>query len=69
VPWLLPGVPPTGRRVEVLAISVVSAEHRSRLGRTTTLIARHRTLWDYAGLLAQLRLDPAEVAALLGRPA
>lgn len=69
VPWLLPGVAPTGRRVEVLAVCVVSAEHRSRLGRTTTLIARHRTLWDYAGLLAQLRLDPAEVAALLGRPA
>ncbi|MCO1656202.1 nuclear transport factor 2 family protein [Pseudonocardia humida] len=67
LPWLLPGVPATGRPVEVLAITVVSAEHRSRLGLTTTLIDRHRTLWDYAGLLAQLRLDPADAAALLAR--
>ncbi|WP_214407976.1 hypothetical protein [Pseudonocardia lacus] len=64
LPWLLPGVPPTGRRVEVLAISVVSAEHRSRLGQTTTLIGRHRTLWDHTGLLEQLRLDPAAAAPL-----
>jgi carboxymethylenebutenolidase len=55
LPWLLPGVAPTGRQVEVLAISVVSARHRSRAGRTTTLIASHRTLWDHVGLLAQLR--------------
>ena len=47
-------VAPTGRQVEVLAISVVSARHRSRAGRTTTLIATHRTLWDQVGLLAQL---------------
>jgi hypothetical protein len=38
----------------VLAISVVSARHRSRAGRTTTLIAGHRTLWDQVGLLTQL---------------
>jgi carboxymethylenebutenolidase len=55
LPWLLPGVAPTGRRVEVLAISVVSVRHRSRAGRTTTLIAEHRTLWDQVGLMAQLR--------------
>jgi carboxymethylenebutenolidase len=54
LPWLLPGVAPTGRRVEVLAIAVVSARHRSQAGRTTTLIATHRTLWDQVGLLAQL---------------
>jgi carboxymethylenebutenolidase len=54
LPWLLPGVAPTGRRVEVLAMSVVSARHRSRAGRTTTLIAEHRTLWDQVGLLTQL---------------
>jgi carboxymethylenebutenolidase len=56
LPWLLPGVAPTGRQVEVLAISVVSVRHRSRAGRTTTLIAGHRTLWDQVGLLNQLRL-------------
>jgi carboxymethylenebutenolidase len=56
LPWLLPGVAPTGRQVEVLAISVVSARHRSRAGRTTTLIVGHRTLWDQVGLLNQLRV-------------
>jgi len=55
LPWLLPGVAPTGRQVEVLAISVVSVRHRSRAGRTTTLIAGHRTLWDQVGLLTQLQ--------------
>jgi carboxymethylenebutenolidase len=54
LPWLLPGVEPTGRRVEVVAMSVVSVQHRSRLGRTTSLIKEHRTLWDHSGLLAQL---------------
>ena len=70
--WLLPSVAPTGRHVEVLAVSVVTIE-RSR-------IASHRTLWDQTALLAQLglnspgsplsagqgRLDPP--AAVRGRP-
>ena len=48
LPWLLPGVPPTHRRVEdVLAISVVTVER--------SLIASHRTLWDQTALLTQLR--------------
>ncbi|MCX6466876.1 MAG: nuclear transport factor 2 family protein [Pseudonocardiales bacterium] len=46
LPWLLPGVAPTGRAVEVLAVSVVTV----RLSRITS----HRTLWDHAGLLARL---------------
>jgi carboxymethylenebutenolidase len=50
LPWLLPGVPPTGRPVEVLAISVV-AVRRER-------ITEHRTLWDHHGLLTQLGLLP-----------
>lgn len=54
LPWLLPGIAPTGRQVEVLAISVVSVRHRSRAGRTTSLIAGHRTLWDQVGLLTEL---------------
>ena len=62
LPWLLPGAPPTGRRAEVLAVSVMSVRHRSRLGRTTVLVLRHRTLWDHAGLLAQLGLEPGQVA-------
>jgi carboxymethylenebutenolidase len=55
LPWLLPGLAPTGRRAQVLAISVVAVRHRSRSGRTTSLIATHRTLWDQVGLLTQLQ--------------
>jgi carboxymethylenebutenolidase len=51
LPWLLPGVPPTQRRVEdVLAISVVTIER--------SLIWSHRTLWDQTALLTQLGLEP-----------
>ena len=67
MPWLLPGVAPSGRRVDVLAVSVVSVRHRSSMGRTTALVARHRTLWDHAGLLAQLGLDPATTPSRPGR--
>lgn len=62
LPWLLPGVPPTHRRAEVLAISVVTFRHRSRLGTVETRIVAHRTLWDHSGLLAQLDLDPTAVS-------
>jgi carboxymethylenebutenolidase len=51
VPWLLPGVAPTHRRAEVLAISVVTIQ-RSR-------VASYRTLWDQTDLRIQLGLDPA----------
>ncbi|WP_345379701.1 nuclear transport factor 2 family protein [Pseudonocardia yuanmonensis] len=46
LPWLLPGVPPSGRPVRVLAVSVVAV----RQGR----IASVRTLWDDARLRRQL---------------
>lgn len=46
LPWLLPGLAPTGRRVEVLAISLVTVRKQR--------VAEHRTLWDHHGLLAQL---------------
>ena len=62
LPWLLPGVPPTGRRAAVLAISVVTVRHTSQLGVVSSKIAGHRTLWDHAGLLAQLRLSPSVMA-------
>jgi carboxymethylenebutenolidase len=55
LPWLLPGVAPTGRRADILAISIVSVRR--------SLITSHRTLWDHSGLLAQLDLDPADVTA------
>jgi carboxymethylenebutenolidase len=46
LPWLLPGVAPTCRRAEVLAIAVVSFERGQ--------IRAQRILWDYATLAAQL---------------
>ena len=46
LPWLLPGVEPTFRRAEVLAIAVVGFE-RSR-------IRTQRILWDHVTLAAQL---------------
>ena len=41
LPWLLPDVVPTGRREDVLAVSVVTV-HRGR-------VSSCRTLWDLAG--------------------
>ena len=61
LPWLLPGVAPTHRRAEVLAISVVTVRHRTRQNVVASLITAQRTLWDHAGLLAQLGLEPADV--------
>lgn len=49
LPWLLPGIAATGRRVDVLAIAIVGF----RRGR----IASQRILWDDATLRAQLGLD------------
>jgi len=49
LPWLLPGVAATGRRAEVLAVSVVTVRH--------SRVTAHRTLWDHTGLRDQLHLD------------
>ncbi|MGI8712954.1 MAG: hypothetical protein ACR2NR_07195 [Solirubrobacteraceae bacterium] len=48
LPWLLPGLEPTERRAEVLAITIVGF----RRGQ----IASQRILWDHATLTAQLRV-------------
>jgi carboxymethylenebutenolidase len=48
LPWLLPGVEPTFRRAEVLAITVVGFDR--------TLIWSQRVLWDHATLAAQLNI-------------
>ncbi|KAJ5691945.1 hypothetical protein N7462_001368 [Penicillium macrosclerotiorum] len=51
VPWMLPGVPPTGKRVEIIMVSIVSL----RGGR---LYSEH-TYWDQASVLVQVGLlDP-----------
>lgn len=49
LPWLLPGVAPTGRSATVLAVSLV----RIRQNRIDSL----RTLWDEAGLRRALGVD------------
>jgi carboxymethylenebutenolidase len=56
VPWLLPGVAPTGRPVELLTVSVV-AVRRER-------ITEVRTLWDHHGLLTALGLLPAVAGSI-----
>jgi carboxymethylenebutenolidase len=66
LPWLVPGVPPTHRRAEVLAISVVTFQHTTRLGVVESRIKAHRTLWDHSTLLAQLGLAPLDLTT--GRP-
>jgi carboxymethylenebutenolidase len=53
LPWLLPGVAPTGRCVEVLAVSVVLVRRSA--------VEQHRTLWDVTTLLAQLGVEPARL--------
>ncbi|GAA4778885.1 hypothetical protein GCM10023200_09950 [Actinomycetospora chlora] len=56
VPWLLPGVAPTGRPVELLTVCVV-AVRRER-------ITEVRTLWDHHGLLTALGLLPAVAGSI-----
>jgi carboxymethylenebutenolidase len=46
VPWLIPGIEPTGRRASVTAMVVVDFDRGS--------IAAQRMLWDGAALSAQL---------------
>lgn len=51
MPWILPGVPPTGKRVEVLIVSIVSV-------RGGKLYSEH-VYWDQASVLVQTGLlDP-----------
>ena len=57
LPWLLPGVAPTGRRADVLAVSICTV----RQGRVLGL----RVHWDVATLLAQLGL-PGDAVRLTG---
>jgi hypothetical protein len=51
IPWMLPGVPPTNKRIEIILVSIVSM----RGGR---LYSEH-TYWDQASVLVQTGLlDP-----------
>jgi carboxymethylenebutenolidase len=52
--WLLPGVPPTGKRVEVPLVAIV----RFRNGK----LAHEHIYWDQASVLVQIGLlDPAQL--------
>lgn len=55
-PWILPGVAPTGKKVEVLVVSIVALE----AGR----LAHEHVYWDQASVLVQVGLlDPDVVPA------
>jgi len=50
--WMLPGLPPTGRRVEIPLVAII--------GFAEGKVAFERIYWDQASVLVQLgRLDPA----------
>lgn len=52
IEWMLPGVPPTGRRVEAAAVVIIKCEGGK--------IAHEHSYWDQASVLVQLGLlDPA----------
>lgn len=66
MPWFLPGIAPTGRRLEVAMLGVI--------GFRDGLVASEHLWWDQASVLAQLDLLPpgvpvlgAEIAAALLR--
>ena len=61
MPWILPGVPPTGKRVEFAVIVVVEFED----GR----IAGERIYWDQASVLAQVGLLDADRLPVAGAEA
>jgi carboxymethylenebutenolidase len=48
MPWMLPGVPPTGKRVEVPLVAIV----RFRDGK----LAHEHIYWDQASVLKQIGL-------------
>ena len=58
MPWILPGVPPTGKRVEVAVIVVVQFKDGK--------IAGERIYWDQASVLAQVGLIDAEQLPVTG---
>ena len=61
MPWILPGIPPTGKRVEVAVIVVVQFKGEK--------IAGERIYWDQASVLAQVGLIDAEKLPATGSEA
>ena len=54
--WLLPGIPPTGKRLEIATVVVVTFENGK--------IASERLYWDQASVLVQLGLIDRSLPAL-----
>lgn len=54
MPWMLPGVPPTGKRVKVALVAIVRFEGEK--------LAHEHIYWDQASVLVQLGLlDPGKL--------
>jgi carboxymethylenebutenolidase len=52
--WMIPGVPPTGKKVEIAVVGFIKFENGK--------VASEHLYWDHASVLAQLGiLDPAKV--------
>jgi len=58
MPWMLPGIAPTGRRVEIPLVAVVAF----RDGK----VASEHIYWDQASVLAQIGLLPSSGLPVLG---
>ena len=61
IDWILPGIAPTGRRVEVAVCTVVRMEDEK--------VAHEHIYWDQASVLAQLGLLDAETLPVVGADA
>ena len=59
VPWLLPKVPPTNQRVNIMLVSIVSVKGNR--------IFQERLYWDQASLLLQIGLLDAESVGKVGQ--
>jgi carboxymethylenebutenolidase len=52
--WILPGIPPTGKRVEVPLVAIIRFRDRK--------LAHEHIYWDQASVLVQIGLlDPAKL--------
>lgn len=56
--WMIPGVPPTGKRVEIAVVGII----KFRDGK----VAHEHLYWDHASVLAQLGLLDAQALPILG---
>lgn len=61
IPWMLPGLAPTGRRAEVAVCTVVRMEGDK--------VATEHIYWDQASVLAQLGLLDADALPVVGAEA